>query len=99
MSLLPHHGGSACLTQLVSFAGGEQVALEILRALRDAGYEVDRSYRPLHLQPAYERYARSPLPHAERAWQALVELPCEPSVRMNDVDRIAGLIRTIVDAS
>ena len=98
ISLFPHHGGSACLTQVVSFAGGEQVALKTLRALRDRGYEVDRSFRPLHLQTAYERYSRSPLPHAEREWQALIELPCEPSVGMDDVERIAGLVRTSVGA-
>jgi dTDP-4-amino-4,6-dideoxygalactose transaminase len=99
ISLLPHHHGSACLTQLVGFAGGEHVAFKVLRTLRDAGYEVDRSFRPLHLQLTYERYARKPLPHTEREWQALVELPCEPSVRMVDIERIAALIRTTVGTS
>jgi len=98
-SLLPHQSGSACLTQLVSFAGAEEVALKVVRALRDAGYEAERSFRPLHLQAAYDRYARSSLPKAERAWRALVELPCEPSVRIDDVERIARLIRTTVAAS
>ena len=32
-------------------------------------------------------------PVAERMWPCLVELPCEPSVALDDVDRIAALIR------
>ncbi len=93
-SLLPHGEGSACLAQLVSFSGGEQVALAVVRALREAGYEVDRSYQPLHLQAAYDKYARGALPNADRLWPALVELPCEPTVRMEDAKRIAEVVRT-----
>ncbi len=92
-SLLPHTEGSACLTQLVSFHGGEHVTIAIVRALRDAGYEVDRSYRPLHLQPPYEKHARSALPNADRIWPSLVELPCEPTVEMDDVRRVAEIVR------
>jgi dTDP-4-amino-4,6-dideoxygalactose transaminase len=99
LSLLPHRSGSACLTQLVSFAGGEEVALAVLGALREAGYEVDRSFRPLHLQHAYARYARGALPNAEREWRTLLELPCEPSVSMADIERIARVVRAAVTAA
>lgn len=91
--LVPHAAGSACLTQVVSFHGGEHAALAVVKTLRDHGYEVDRSYRPLHLQSAYERHARGALPNAARAWPSLVELPCEPTVRMEDVRRIAEAVR------
>lgn len=91
-ALLPHRPGSACLTQLVDFPGDEALALKVVGALRDAGYEVDRSFRPLHLQKAYERFASRPLPSAERRWGALVELPCEPGVSFDDVERVAALI-------
>lgn len=90
--LVPHRPGSACLTQLVDFRGDEALALEVVGALRDAGYEVDRSFRPLHLQKAYERFAFRPLPTAERMWASLVEVPCEPDVSLDDVARIASLI-------
>jgi dTDP-4-amino-4,6-dideoxygalactose transaminase len=92
-SLLPHVEGSACLTQLVSFHGGEHVALAVVQALRGAAYEVNRSYRPLHLQPTYEMHARGQLANAERVWPSLVELPCEPTVAMEDIRRIAEIVR------
>jgi len=92
-SLLPHQHGSACLTQLVSFKNGERTALEAMNTLREAGFEVDRSYRPLHLQPAYEQYSRGTLANAERLWSSLLELPCEPTVKLEDVRRIAELVK------
>jgi dTDP-4-amino-4,6-dideoxygalactose transaminase len=92
LHLVPHRPGSACLTQLVDFRGDEALALEVVGALRDAGYEVDRSFCPLHVQMTYERFASRPLPTAERMWASLVELPCEPDVSLDDVGRIASLI-------
>jgi len=97
-ALVPHAEGSACLTQLVSFYGGEPVALRAVRTLREAGYEAVRSYRPLHLQPAYRDYARGSLPTAEQIWPSLVELPCEPTVRMCDVRRIAEIVKSAAEA-
>jgi dTDP-4-amino-4,6-dideoxygalactose transaminase len=91
-ALLPHRPGSACLTQLVDFRGDEALALEVVAALRGAGYEIDRSFRPLHLQKAYERFASRPLPRAEKVWTGLVELPCEPGVSFDDLERVAALI-------
>lgn len=96
-TLVNHQEGSACLTQLVSFGGNEALALRVVNVLREAGYEVDRSFRPLHLQAAFVSFARGPLPVAERAWLGLVELPCEPSVSFEDVQRIAQLIRATVN--
>ena len=97
--LLPHKEGSACLTQLIRFAGGEQVALKALRMLHEAGYEVSRSFEPLHLQARYSQYARVPMPCSEAVWGSLVELPCEPSVRLTDIRCIAELVRAAVRAS
>jgi dTDP-4-amino-4,6-dideoxygalactose transaminase len=98
LTLLSHDEGSACLSQVVDFHGDERLALRVQRVLRAAGYEVDRSYKPLHLQPEYHAYTRAPLPNAERVWSALVELPCEPGVRVDDVQRIAALVRATVGA-
>lgn len=97
-TLLPHQEGSACLTQLVRFRGGERASLAVMGALREAGYEVDRSYRPLHLQAAYEKYAREGLRNAECAWASLVELPCEPTVTIRDVERIADIVKATAGA-
>jgi dTDP-4-amino-4,6-dideoxygalactose transaminase len=89
--LLRHQPGSACLTQLVDFRGDEALALKVVGVLRDAGYEVDRSFRPLHLQSLYEQFARGRLKTAERLWPSLVELPCEPGVAPEEIERIASL--------
>lgn len=97
--LLPHGKESACLTQLVSFHGDARVALEVVGALRKAGYEVDRSYRPLHLHASCKDYVRGKFPNADRDWPALVELPCEPSVKMKDVRRIAELVKATAGAA
>ena len=97
-SLLPHEEGSACLTQLISFHGGESAALDTVHTLRNAGYETYRSYRPLHLLPAHARYARGTLANADRLWSTLLELPCEPTVKMEDVRRIAGLVKATAGA-
>jgi dTDP-4-amino-4,6-dideoxygalactose transaminase len=83
----------------VRFAGSDQVVLKVLRMLRDAGYEVGRSFEPLHLQGAYRKYARAAMPRAEAAWRSLVELPCEPSVKIEDIRRIAGLVRVAAGAT
>jgi dTDP-4-amino-4,6-dideoxygalactose transaminase len=65
----------------------------LIEALTREGYEVQGSYVPIHLIPAYESYIRDPLPNAERIWPDLIELPCEPSVRFDDVERIAAIIK------
>jgi dTDP-4-amino-4,6-dideoxygalactose transaminase len=38
------------------------------------------------------------LPYAERLWSDLVELPCEPSVSMNDIERVAAIVKGTVSA-
>jgi dTDP-4-amino-4,6-dideoxygalactose transaminase len=97
-SLVPHRPGSACLTQIVDFHRDEALALKVVAVLRDAGYEVNRSFRPLHLQEPYERFASGPLPTAERVWTSLVELPCEPSVALDDVERVAASISATAES-
>jgi len=99
LHLLPHEEGSACLTQVVHFDGGERVALKVVRVLRDAGYEVGRSFEPLHLQVRYREYARASMPRAEASWRSLVELPCEPSVGTMDIRRIAAIVQAVVGTS
>lgn len=92
IALLPHQSGSACLTQVVQVAHPDQ-ARHIIRSLRAHGYEVSDSYRPLHLEPGYACYLRTPLTRAEQLWARLVELPCEPSVPLTEVERIAAIVR------
>jgi dTDP-4-amino-4,6-dideoxygalactose transaminase len=99
LKLISHRPGSACLTQVVQLLpgrDGEDRSARLVAALRQAGYEVQGSYVPLHLLPPYEPWAREPLPHAERVWSDLIELPCEPGVSFAHVERIADIVKQVL---
>jgi dTDP-4-amino-4,6-dideoxygalactose transaminase len=99
LQLIPHRPGSACLTQVIRVLprrSREDTAARAIDALRADGYEVQGSYLPIHLMPAYDRWRRQALPHTEEVWPNLIELPCEPEVRLPDAELIAGIVlRTI----
>ncbi len=96
LQLIAHRPGSACLTQVVRFlpkrSDGDPAARAI-EALARSGYEVLGSYVPMHLLPGYELYARGRLPHTEQVWADLIELPCEPDVSLEDLERITDIVK------
>jgi perosamine synthetase len=98
LALVPHRPGSACLTQVVmvdpSRRGG--AAARVVTALRERGYEVNTSYTPLHLGGGTRAWSHGPLTRTDAVWHSLVELPCEPSVSMAEIDRISATVRTAV---
>ena len=94
LRLVSHRDGSACLTQVVAVRRGDTQAGALITRLRAAGYEVNSSYAPLHRQAAYAAFAPTALPVAERVAPTLFELPCEPSVRAADVERIVRTLCT-----
>lgn len=99
LQLIPHRSGSACLTQVVRLlprSRGDDPATRVIAALRRAGFEVQGSYVPIHLLSPYEKFARIPLPNAEAVWTDLVELPCEPDVRLDGVEQIAHILKQTV---
>jgi dTDP-4-amino-4,6-dideoxygalactose transaminase len=99
LQLIAHRPGSACLAQVIRVRpknSPDDAAARVLDVLRGAGYEIQGSYVPIHLLPAYTHWSRQPLRHAEDIWGDLVELPCEPNVRMKDVERIAAIVRRVV---
>ena len=101
LSLIAHGAGSACLTQVVRILptrDGDDLAARVVEVLGRAGYEVQGSYIPIHLLPGYETLAQRGLRHAERVWGELVELPCEPEVSLDHVERIATIVKRIVKA-
>jgi dTDP-4-amino-4,6-dideoxygalactose transaminase len=101
ITLIPHRVGSACLTQVVRLLPrlrGEDSASEIIQALGRAGFEVQGSYVPIHLLPRYRQWFRGLLSHAEQVWTDLIELPCEPSVSFVQVDRIAAIVKRVVNS-
>jgi dTDP-4-amino-4,6-dideoxygalactose transaminase len=69
------------------------LASTIIQALGAAGYEVRGSYVPIHLLGVFHRCVWDRLPQTERLWADLIELPCEPSVSLNDVERISSVIK------
>jgi perosamine synthetase len=96
LMLIPHEPGSACLTQIIRILPGRRdydLASKLIETLREAGYEIQGSYVPIHLIPAYESHVRSPLPNAERVWPDLIELPCEPDVSFDDLARITTIVK------
>jgi perosamine synthetase len=99
LELIPHRSGSACLTQVVRMlprGRHRDLAAEIISTLGRAGYEAQGSYVPIHLLGSYPQCVWDCLPKAERIWGDLIELPCEPSIRLDDVERIASIVKSAV---
>jgi dTDP-4-amino-4,6-dideoxygalactose transaminase len=100
LSLLPHKTGSACLTQVVrvlSGGCGDERSARLIDTLASAGYEIQGSYIPIHLLPDYGRWVRKALPNAETVWRDLVELPCEPDVKLEQVESISAIVKQSLD--
>src|SRR5258706_6688950 len=101
IDLISHRAGSACLTQVMRVSPihrGDDAASRVITSLRAAGYEVQGSYVPIHLLSSFNACVWDRLPFAERLWPDLVELPCEPSVSLNDVERIAAIVKGTASA-
>jgi dTDP-4-amino-4,6-dideoxygalactose transaminase len=101
LTLIPHRVGSACLTQVVRILPkrrSEDWASHVVEILNGAGYEVQGSYVPIHLLPRYRQLIRGLLSHAEQVWSDLIELPCEPSVSFAQMDRIAAIVKRVVNS-
>ncbi len=97
LELIPHRPSSACLTQVVrvlSKRRSEDGAARVIQALGAAGCEVQGSYMPIHLLGSFSACVWDRLPYTERVWADLVEVPCEPTVSLADVERIASIVRS-----
>jgi perosamine synthetase len=99
LMLVPHRQGSACLTQVIGLsprATGHDPASDLIASLRGAGFEIQGSYIPIHLLAPYQQLAVRSLPHAEKIWMNLIELPCEPDVSLDHVERIASIVKQTI---
>jgi dTDP-4-amino-4,6-dideoxygalactose transaminase len=56
------------------------------------------SYVPIHLLGSFPQCVWDRLPYSERVWSDLIELPCEPSVDFDDLERIAAILAATVSA-
>ncbi len=100
--LMPHNEGSACLTQVIGVlprSMGHEPASALIASLRSAGFEIQGSYIPIHLLSSYQQLAMRSFPHAEKVWTNLIELPCEPDVSLEHVERIAWLVKQTIGSS
>lgn len=97
LELIPHRSGSACLTQVVRVrtVRGDRAAA-VIHALRRAGYEVQGSYVPIHRLSNYSMCVWDNVSYAERIWNDLVELPCEPDVKIEHQERIAAVVKAVL---
>jgi len=101
VDLIRHRPGSACLTQVVQVKPkrrGDDLAAKTIGALADAGYEVQGSYMPIHLLGSFSACVWDRLPQCEKVWTDLIELPCEPTVRLDDIERIASIVKHCASA-
>lgn len=101
LEMIPHRSGSACLTQVVRVLPkprGADLPAHLIKVLGSAGYEIQGSYMPIHLLSPYERWTRERLPRAERVWADLIELPCEPDVSFDHVERIASIVKRVLNS-
>ena len=97
--LVPHRAGSACLTQVIRVLPkfiGHDPASDLIASLRVAGFEVQGSYIPIHFLAPYQQLAVRSFPYAEKIWTNLIELPCEPDVSLEHVERIASIVKQTI---
>ena len=101
LQLIPHRPGSACLAQVARVLPDRtrpDLASHVIEALGRAGYEIQGSYVPIHLLSNFNKCVWDRLPHAERVWADLIELPCEPYVSFDHIERIAAGVRHTVNS-
>ena len=95
ITLIPHSEGSSHLAQVIQLnpsTRGLSRRSQIVQNLKRNGFEVTGSYTPLHLLPPYQHYGNGPLKNIEKKWSHLIELPAEPSVSDEDIDRISDIL-------
>lgn len=95
LRLVRHRDTSACLTQVIQLAlpeGGGPMLSRILKILHRHGFEVGTSYKPLHLLPDFRSGDNDRLPYSSAVWNSLIELPCEPSIPITDINAISDLV-------
>jgi perosamine synthetase len=99
LELVPHRIGSACLNQVIRVLPQRrygELAAKLIVKLRESGYEVQGSYVPIHLLPGLAQCVWDRLPEADKVWAELVELPCEPTVALEDVERIVEIVKNCI---
>ena len=74
------------------------MAADVIATLGRAGYEIQGSYVPIHLLGRYPQSVWDRLPNAERIWADLIELPCEPNVGLDHIERVAAIVKRTINS-
>ena len=99
LELIRHRPGSTCLTQVVRVAKNRSTgdpASAAIMALRNAGYEIQGSYVPVHRLAYCSMCVWDNLSYTDKVWPDLIELPCEPDVTLMQVEQIAGIVKSVI---
>jgi dTDP-4-amino-4,6-dideoxygalactose transaminase len=99
LELIRHGSGSSCLTQVVRVAKNrrqEDLAFTVIETLRNAGYEIQGSYVPMHRLAYCSMCVWDNLSYADKVWPDLIELPCEPDVSLKQVEQIAAIVKAVI---
>ena len=97
IQLIPHNCGSAYLSQVAILKTSQEIEFRrILNRVKESGFEINRSYTPLHLQPKFEHFESHELKMTEEIWPFLFELPCEPGVSIQDIRDLCTKLLEIV---
>lgn len=80
------------LKDLCVVFGSSKTRDRVRLALANDQIETKVYFKPLHLQPAYQRYALEQYPVAEQIWDRSLCLPFFDDLRAADIDRICDVV-------
>jgi UDP-4-amino-4,6-dideoxy-N-acetyl-beta-L-altrosamine transaminase len=83
----------------IDFAALGRSRAQVMGELRERGIGTQVHYIPVHLQPYYRRkygYGPGKCPVAEEYYQKCLSLPLFPAMTDADVDRVIGVVSTVV---
>ncbi|MBI5630431.1 MAG: DegT/DnrJ/EryC1/StrS family aminotransferase [Elusimicrobia bacterium] len=64
-----------------------------MELLKSRGVGTGLHYIANHIQPFFKKFARGPLPRAERLWQEIVTVPLHCGLNDQDVEAVIGAVR------
>jgi len=70
----------------------------VRQELADKGIGSQIHYKPVHLQPFYQKtygYKMGDFPKAEYYWQHCLSIPCYPGMTNAEVDRVIDTLRGV----
>lgn len=79
-------------------ASDDETAATLRQALRAAGIEARKFWKPIHLQRPYRDAPATPQPVAEALWERVVVLPSSSGLDQSALDRVISTVREAMKA-